>query len=259
MLETPTPIAGDAGTLDVDKWHFEKTVHERELSIKERDQSTREGELALKRSEQESAKWRSPLVVGVFAAAVAASGNALVSYVNANSQRELEKQKAEQARVLEMIKTGEPDKAAENLRFLVDAGLVIDEPLRKSVTAFLAHRKPGSGPSLPAIASVPKLAPPIVENARIYLLTGKKNNTDMLASLKQDLGAVGFAIVGSRFKEDASRPDLPEIRYFNDTDKEQSEKIAEVMRFKLNTKALVAKEYKDPTARPGYIEIWLGR
>jgi hypothetical protein len=31
------------------------------------------------------------------------------------------------------------------------------------------------------------------------------------------------------------------------------------MRFRLNTKALLASEYKDATAKQGYIEIWLGR
>ena len=237
---------------ETERWEFDKTTRERELRIQE-------GELDLKRAEHAAAHWRNPLVVGIFAAAVAAGGNALVSYTNANSQRELEAQKAEQARILEMIKTGDPDRAAENLRFLISAGLVTDAPLKKSVTDFLANRKPGSGPTLPSASAVPKLTAPIVENARVYLLTGNKESLATFPSLREELGIAGFAIAGARYKEDAGRPESPEIRYFNSTDKEQAERLAEVLRFRLNTKVLLASEYKDPTAKPGYIEIWLGR
>ena len=139
--------------LEIEKWEFEKAARERELRLKEREQATKEGELELKRAEHDSAQWRNPLVVAVFAAAVAAAGNAVVSYTNGNSQRELEAQKAEEARILEMIKTGNPDKAAENLRFLVEAGLITDTSLRKRVTTFLENRKPGSGPTLPSAAA----------------------------------------------------------------------------------------------------------
>ncbi len=249
--ETASPLL-EPSKHEAEKWEFDKATRERELRIQE-------SELDLKRAEHTAAQWRNPLVVGIFAAAVAAAGNALVSYTNANAQRELEAQKAEQARILEMIKTGDPDKAAENLRFLISAGLVTDTPLKKSVTDFLANRKPGSGPTLPSVASAPKLTAPIVENARVYLLTGKKEAIATFPSLREELGVAGFAIVGARYKEDAGRPDHPEVRYFNSTDKEQAEKIAEVMRFRLNTKALLASEYKDLTAKPGYIEIWLGR
>ncbi|MFI8615976.1 hypothetical protein ACIGHN_10755 [Acidovorax sp. NPDC077693] len=252
MNAEAAPPSPELTTLEIEKWQFEKAARERELRIQE-------GELDLKRAEHTAAQWRNPLVVGVFAAAMAAGGNALVSYTNANSQRELEFQRAEQARILEMIKTGDPDKAAENLRFLVSAGLVADASLKKSMTEFLANRKPGSGPTLPSVAPTPKLTAPIIDNARIYLLTGRKESLATFPSLREELGAVGFAIVGAKYKEDSGRPDHPEIRYFNATDKEQAEKIAEVMRFRLNTKALLASEYKDPTVRQGYIEIWLGR
>lgn len=252
MTDRTVLHSSDPTQLELEKWKFEVASRERELSLKE-------GELALRRSEHESAQWRSPLVLGVFAAAIAAGGNAVVSYTNATAQRELENQKAEQARILEMIKTGDPDKAAENLRFLVDAGLVTDVPLKQRVSEFLAARKPGSGPTLPSAAAAPKLTSPIIENARVYLLAGKKEFVSTFPALREELGAAGFAIVGARFKEDSGRPDLPEVRYFNASDKEQAERIAEVMRFRLNTKALLASEYKDPTAKPGYIEIWLGR
>jgi hypothetical protein len=49
-----------------------------------------------------------------------------------------------------MIKTGSADKAAENLAFLVQAGL-IESPTRLSaIRGFLETRQPGSGPTLPS-------------------------------------------------------------------------------------------------------------
>lgn len=76
---------------------------------------------------------------------------------------------------------------------------------------------------------------------------------------REDLIAAGFAISGSKLLLDIKRPDESEVRYFNSSDKAQAEKLAEFMRFRLDTRLLVAKEYQDPTAKPGYIEIWLGR
>jgi hypothetical protein len=253
---TPPPVETP---LDREKWNFEMAARLRELDFTDRELVTKEGELEIKRKEQAASQWRNPLIVGIFAAAIAAGGNAWVSYSNANSLRDLEALKAEQARLLEMIKTGDPDKAAENLRFLINAGLIGDLTLRKSVTDFLATRMPGSGPVLPSPAQPPKLTAPIVENARVYLLAGKKERANEFQKLKDELGLAGFSIVGARLKEDAGRPDHPEVRYFNAGDKEQSEKIAEFMRFRLSTKQLLASEYKDPTVKPGYIEIWLGR
>src|SRR5258706_598269 len=82
-----------------------------------------------------------PLVVAVLAAAVAAGGNAVVTYLNGSQQRALEEQRSEQARLLEVIRTGNPDKAAENLRFLLDAGLVAEPNLVQRLHAFLGKRK----------------------------------------------------------------------------------------------------------------------
>lgn len=121
-----------------------------ELALKGREVAVKEGELLLKRQEATVGAWRSPLVLSVLGAALAAGGNAAVSYVNAKQARELEDRKSEQARILEMIKTGSPDKAAENLKFLVDAGLISDDPLLQRLTKFLRDRQPGTGPSLPS-------------------------------------------------------------------------------------------------------------
>jgi GH24 family phage-related lysozyme (muramidase) len=136
--------------LDLEKWEAEKAMRAQEMALKERDQALREADVSLKRAEHESSRWRNPLVVAILAATVAAVGNAVVAYTNASAQRRLEADKAEQARILEVIKTGNADKAAEHLRFLLDAGLITDADIRSALVHYLSNRTPGSGPALPS-------------------------------------------------------------------------------------------------------------
>jgi hypothetical protein len=108
----------------------------------------------------------------LLAATIAALGNAGVTWLNGELQRQLERERAadnrnleenksEAARVLEMIKTNDPDKAAINLNFLVEAHLISD-PKRAELQKYLQERKPGQGPALPAaqggaLSSTPSL------------------------------------------------------------------------------------------------------
>ncbi len=141
----------DSKSIEERQMELEAKFREREISIKEREQSSRETELELKRHDHNASKWRNPLIVAVFAAIVAALGNAFVSYLNSNQQQMLERDKAEQARILEVIKTGnDPDKAAENLKFLLESGLIAGDPHKGRLQEFLATREPGTGPSLPS-------------------------------------------------------------------------------------------------------------
>jgi hypothetical protein len=88
-------------------------------------------------------------------------GNAVIAVVNGQLQRDieiqrstatqnLEKSKAESGRILEMIKTGDPEKAAINLAFLLETGLIETPTVVTQVRTYLAARKSGAGPSLPA-------------------------------------------------------------------------------------------------------------
>jgi len=115
----------------------------------------------LKEKELKGSTWRNPVAVAIFAAAAAALGNAGVALVNGASQRELderkrgaeialERSKAESTRILEMIKTGDAERAAANLQFLLQAGLIGDQALSTKVEIFLKNRRPGDGPSLPS-------------------------------------------------------------------------------------------------------------
>jgi hypothetical protein len=63
-----------------------------------------------------------PLVIAIFTAALAGLFNE-----RAREMRELERSNSEKLSVLEMIETVDPDKAAANLAFLSDSGLLSDK------------------------------------------------------------------------------------------------------------------------------------
>jgi beta-lactamase regulating signal transducer with metallopeptidase domain len=64
---------------DQEKWKAEIEMSERDHALKEREQ-------ALKERQQESSRWTNPLVVAIFAAALAALGNAVVAVVNGSDK-----------------------------------------------------------------------------------------------------------------------------------------------------------------------------
>ena len=138
---------------DRERFDFEREKWRADLDMRGR-------EVAVKEREQAGSKWRNPLVVGVFAAALGAFGNAGVAVVNGWLQRGLESQKrdaelrleeskAESGRILEMIKTGDPERAAANMEFLLKSGLVTNEERVARLAQYLKDRPTGTGPSLP--------------------------------------------------------------------------------------------------------------
>ena len=54
--------------------------------------------------------------------------------------------------IMEAIRTGSPDQAAQNLMFLVDAGLIHGDSA-KALRAFLARHAPGQGAKPPGVES----------------------------------------------------------------------------------------------------------
>lgn len=141
-----------------EKWEAEKAFREREISIKEQEQANKEAELGLKKEEHSASRWQNPLIIAIIAAALAAVGNIILTSINGVLQRQLEAQKSEQTRILEMIKTGDPDKAAENLEFLRDAGLISDPDIYKKLGEYLDNRQPGKGTTLPLSSQVENLS-----------------------------------------------------------------------------------------------------
>ena len=162
--------------MDIDAKRIE--VLERETRIKER-------ELELKEKEAGRAAWRSPLVVSIFAAALAAASNAWIAFYNSEVNRRDQNLAAENARILQMLKA-DPEQAARNLEFLIDTNLITDAALRKNVRAYLATRKPGVGPSL---------APPPSPGSHEQLLEGL---SEALATEIKE-GVVTIGLLGSNF------------------------------------------------------------
>ncbi len=85
------------------------------------------------------ARWSNPLTVAIVAAALAGFSNAYIAYDNNRAQLELEARRAESERILEVLKIGEPNRVRENLRFLLQLGLVQSEDLRHRIEAWEAN------------------------------------------------------------------------------------------------------------------------
>lgn len=91
-----------------------------------------------------SERWNNPLTIAIVAAALAGFSNAYIAYANNEAQLELETRRAESERILEVLKVGEPDRVRENLRFLLQLGLVQNEELVRRIQGWEAD--PNRGP-----------------------------------------------------------------------------------------------------------------
>ena len=80
-----------------------------------------------KRSASEKSSSLGPILIAVWTAAIAAIGNGVVSWFNGQQMHRLENAKAQSAVILEVVKTNSPDKAANNLAFLVEIGVISQE------------------------------------------------------------------------------------------------------------------------------------
>jgi hypothetical protein len=139
----------DASQFERDKWKAEQEFRQRELAFKAREQDNRDQEVILKRKEQALSRWNTPLVLAIIAATVAGITNIVVAGYNGSVEHRADVEKSESARILQMIKTGDLKRATQNLKFLVDTGLVIDTDRVTKIREYLvAH--PDDGPVLPA-------------------------------------------------------------------------------------------------------------
>jgi hypothetical protein len=147
--------------LEREKARADLDFRNRDLQLRQREQDTRDADLALRRTEQERSRWANPLTVAVSAAGLAALGSAVVAWWNgrlqrvieaerAGEQQRLESYRAESDRILETIKTGNSESAAENLSFLLKTGLIETPTLVNRLRDFLQSRQPGKGPALPS-------------------------------------------------------------------------------------------------------------
>jgi hypothetical protein len=136
-----------APSLEERRFAQETAARERELNLREREVSAREVEL--KRS-----RWTSPMVLGLFAAAIGLAGNIVVALVNNSNTQEVQRLQAEANITLTAIKTGtgNTDDACKNLIFFVSLGLVRDPEGKIGKTCKGA---PAGPPSLPTSSLAP--------------------------------------------------------------------------------------------------------
>jgi hypothetical protein len=156
-----------------DEWQ-ERLNFERE---KWRDESQlRREEQNLKRQELARSGWRSPLVVAIAAAGLAAVGNGAISLLDGRQQRALEQQrtvtqialedrKSEAARILEMIRSGDATAVRNNLQFLIEAGLIENEDLADRLETYLAETPDERIPRLPQ-----QIDPATIGSRRLHVL-----------------------------------------------------------------------------------------
>lgn len=137
-----------------EKWQAELELKREELALKRKEIDGRE-------VESRRARWSSPLVLAILGAILAAIGNIVATFYSGVEQRnietlkheaeqETEREKAESQLILEVIKTANPDKAAENLAFLVSTRLINDKTRREAISAYIKSRPTGTGVTLPA-------------------------------------------------------------------------------------------------------------
>jgi len=194
------------------------------------------------------------LVGGLFALLGAIAGAATSGW----SQIELARQKFYSDLVLKALESNSPDERFESLNLLVETNLLQDTQIRQGVRTY-AEKKRKNPSSIPQVTTTPHFEAPIISNPRIYLLAGDKSKELLFSKYRESLLQAGYQVLGAKVLNDRERPSFEEVRFFHPQDKSQADKIAEFVKFDLSSSKLVAKLYSDPTAKPGYIEIWFGK
>lgn len=196
------------------------------------------------------------ILSGFFAVLGSVAGGVVQGHWNVK----LAEQKYQSDLILKALESNSPDERLQTLKLLVHTNLIKQSDVRDSVSKYILkiQKDPESIPQVKSVGNQ-TLEAPLIDNARVYLLAGNPEKTKNFDELKLQLASAGFKLMGARSLVDPGRPNNPEVRFFNLEDQQQAEKIAEFMQFKSHNNTFQAKQYVDTKARPGYIEIWLGR
>jgi hypothetical protein len=146
----PAPLPHN---LERERLELERERLAKDVGLREKELALREREITLRELDQRS---NHPLSIAIFAAALAVVGNIIVTFLQgkanrtlaaqtSNFNRELEREKAQANLILEAIKTGDTNKAAENLNFFIGAGLINDP--QSAIRNWVRDKQ---APSLPA-------------------------------------------------------------------------------------------------------------
>jgi hypothetical protein len=221
---------------------------EREQVLKEKELALREKEIEAKIKLEKRGLWfASPLLIGAITAISGLIGTGVGAVLQGYSNSTLERQKFEFTLIQTALKAPTQNEQAKQLLFLINSGVIIS--LDGSKLRNIAEKNPSQ---LPGLVTV-------VPNARVFLLAGTDGKTKMFNNFQSELVKAGFNVLGAKQIEDDSRPTEPEVRYFSPSDKQQADIVVKFVRSRLSNQAIPAKYYNDPSAKPGYVEIWLGR
>ena len=199
----------------------------------------------------------SGILTALIAGIAALAGTIGGSWIKKDSDIELARQKFYADLVMKSLEQKTGKERLEMLRMLTETHLIADDDVRKNILAYATKTAPEN---VPQVVPQGNIAPePLVPDARIYLLAGSQKRADSFETLRTELSNAKYRVLNAKILEDPSRPDGREIRYFNREDEAQASKLAEYMRSKDTANSIVTKLYQDTSARPGYIEIWLGR
>ena len=119
---------------DAQRWEEKKFL--REMELRERELVV--AELRLKSDNRRN------LLIGALVPIIVALMTVLPSHLNSKNQQAMQRLTFEANLIMESIKTGDPDQAAENLQFLTQSGLLTGQTASQ-IDKFLRLRRPGSG------------------------------------------------------------------------------------------------------------------
>lgn len=161
--------------------------------------------------------------------------------------------------VIKAVESSKPTERLQSLQLLAETRLIADAAVREAILAYAARNKdePQKIPQFQRAS--PSVPAPFGQNARLFLLAGTVQKATQFESLQREFGEASYRVLGTKVLSDAGRPDRPEIRYFNADDETGAAQLRDFMRERLADPSITSKRYEDSSARPGYVEIWLGR
>lgn len=191
-----------------------------------------------------------PLNATVLVAILGGLFTIFAGYYQVQANRHLERTKYESALVLTALEPVDSLERVLRLNFLVRTGLISD-PDGKIERA--TRTAPQFEPANIALSR------PLTSDARVFVLAGNQAKLNERAGLQGDLTKAGYAVLGARSIVDETRPAGPEVRYFNPSDEAQADSVAAFIKRRYALPTDSARFYLDPSAKNGYLEVWLGR
>ncbi|EGQ8118033.1 hypothetical protein I7103_004935 [Vibrio parahaemolyticus] len=144
----PTDTSSESDTIENDVPEYEREKWRRLQFTEDREYELRLREIKLKERREKRSQLTNPLVLAIVAAALAALGNGVVAWVNAENQRiveenraslsrEIESQKMESLVMIEFLKSSTSCEGVDKLNAALGVGLVPDSNRRAEIEQFI--------------------------------------------------------------------------------------------------------------------------